>query len=53
VLLINQALLLHRRGDREAAHRILGTLVLDPRSTLGTEMSAKATLALLLAKEAP
>jgi tetratricopeptide (TPR) repeat protein len=44
-LLINRALVLHRRGDREGAIKILGELALDPESTLSTEMLAKAILA--------
>jgi hypothetical protein len=45
ILVINRALVLHRRGDRDAAVKILGELALDPQSTLGTEMLAKVTLA--------
>jgi tetratricopeptide (TPR) repeat protein len=45
MLLINRALVLHRRGDRDGAIQILGELSLDPESTLATEMLAKATLA--------
>ena len=45
MLLINKALILQRRGDREGAIQILGALALDPQSTLGTEALAKATLA--------
>jgi len=45
MLLINRALVLHRRGNRDDAIQILGELSLDPASTLGTEMLAKATLA--------
>jgi tetratricopeptide (TPR) repeat protein len=45
ILLINRALVLHRRGDHDGAVKILGELALDPQSTLGTEMLAKATLA--------
>ena len=45
VLLINRALILHRRGDHNGAIQILGELALDPGSTLSTEMLAKATLA--------
>jgi tetratricopeptide (TPR) repeat protein len=48
VLLINKALILHRRGDRDGAVKMLGELALDPQSTLGTEMVAKATLAQLV-----
>ena len=45
MLLINRAMILHRRGDRDGAIKILGELALDPESTLGTETLAKATLA--------
>lgn len=45
MLLINKALILDRRGDRDGAIKILGELALDPQSTLGTEVLAKATLA--------
>jgi len=45
MLLINRASVLHRRGDRDGAIKILGELSLDPESTLGTEMLAKAMLA--------
>jgi tetratricopeptide (TPR) repeat protein len=45
MLLINRALVLHRRGDRDGAIQILGELSLAPESTLGTEVLAKATLA--------
>jgi hypothetical protein len=48
ILLINKALILHRRGDRDGALKILGGLALDPQSTLGTETLAKATLAQLV-----
>lgn len=48
MLLINKALILHRRGERNAAVEILGGLALDPQSTLGTEVLAKATLAQLV-----
>ena len=48
ILLVNKALVLSRRGDRQGAVKILGDLALDPASTLGTEMLAKATLAKLL-----
>jgi len=44
MLLINRAMLLHRRGDRDGAIAILGQLALDPQSTLGVEMMAKAML---------
>ena len=45
VLLINRAMFLHHRGDRDSAIAILGELALDPQSTLGVEMMAKAMLA--------
>jgi len=45
MLLSNKALILHRRGDRDGAIKILGELALDPQSTLSTEVLAKATLA--------
>jgi len=47
LMLINKALLLQEK-DRAEAIRILGALVVDPTSTLGTEHMAKATLAHLL-----
>ena len=46
MLLIGKANMLFQRGDRERAIWILGDLALDPASTLGTEMCAKAVLAL-------
>jgi tetratricopeptide (TPR) repeat protein len=45
MLLINKALILDRRGDRDGAIQILGALALEPSSTLATETLAKATLA--------
>jgi hypothetical protein len=45
VLLINQAVILLWRGNRQEAVRILGELALDPGSTLAAETLAKATLA--------
>ncbi len=45
MLLLNKALVLHQRGERDAAIAILGDLALDPASTLATETLAKATLA--------
>ncbi|WP_437736377.1 tetratricopeptide repeat protein [Sorangium sp. So ce1335] len=48
MLLLNKALILDRRGDRDGAIKILGELALDPQSTLATEMLAKATLAQLV-----
>jgi tetratricopeptide (TPR) repeat protein len=49
MLLINQALIRHQRGEREAAVAILGELALDPASTLATETLAKAALAQIIA----
>ncbi len=48
ILLLNKALILHRRGERSEAIAILGELALDPSSTLATETLAKATLARLI-----
>lgn len=45
ILEINKASILERRGDREGAVRLLGTLALDPASTYATEHMAKAILA--------
>jgi hypothetical protein len=45
MLLINRAMVLHGRGDHDGAVAILGPLALDPQSTLGVEMMAKAMLA--------
>jgi tetratricopeptide (TPR) repeat protein len=50
MLLLNKALLLHERGDREAAIALAGDLALDPASTLATETLAKATLARIIAR---
>ncbi len=47
-LLINQASVLARRGDRDTAIAVLGELALSPESTLKTEHLAKASLALLI-----
>lgn len=49
-LLINKALLLNGRGDRDGAVRLLGELALDRGSTLATEHLAKVSLASLVAK---
>jgi tetratricopeptide (TPR) repeat protein len=49
-LLIKKALILHRRGDRDGAVKLLGELALDPHSTLATELLAKATLAQIVAR---
>jgi hypothetical protein len=51
-LLINQAGILHRRGDRDGAIKILGELALDPQSTLATETLAKFLLAQVVGGEA-
>jgi hypothetical protein len=48
-LLIDKAQIIARRGDRDAAIAILGSLALDPDSTLAAEHLAKAVLALLVA----
>lgn len=48
MLLINKALVLQRRGMKDDAIKILGQLAVDPQSTLGTEVLAKATLAKIL-----
>lgn len=45
VLLANKALILNGQGKKEEAVAILGTLALDPQSTLETEMIAKFSLA--------
>jgi tetratricopeptide (TPR) repeat protein len=50
ILLINKAMILDRKGNRDAAMRILGDLALDPDSTLATESLAKFTLGNLLAR---
>ncbi|HET7105826.1 MAG TPA: tetratricopeptide repeat protein [Candidatus Acidoferrum sp.] len=48
MLEINKALILNLRGDKAAAVQLLGELALNATSTLGTEHSAKAALAILL-----
>ena len=50
MLEINKALVLNLKGDQAAAVRILEELALDPKSTFGTEHSAKAALSILLMK---
>jgi hypothetical protein len=45
MLLINKALTLARRGDKESAARILRDLADDPDCTAGTEALAKFSLA--------
>lgn len=49
-LLINKALILHSRGQKAEAIRILGELALDPASPLDIEAIAKKSLAMLVAK---
>jgi len=49
ILLINKALLLNKRGEKDTAVKLLGQLALDPQSTFGTEHLAKATLANIMA----
>jgi tetratricopeptide (TPR) repeat protein len=49
VLLVNQAGILARRGERNTAIAILGELALAPDSTLAAEHLAKATLLRLIA----
>lgn len=44
VLEINRALVLNRKGEHDAAVKLLGGLVLDPSSTYSTEHLAKFTL---------
>jgi tetratricopeptide (TPR) repeat protein len=48
MLLLNKALVLNQRGEREAAIALAGDLALDPASTLATETLAKATLAQII-----
>jgi tetratricopeptide (TPR) repeat protein len=52
-LLLNKALLLHRRGDRDEAVRILRLLTLDPDSTLSTVSLAKSALNQMLPRSGP
>ena len=47
LLEINEALVLHARGEADVALRLLRALALDPASTLATEHLAKAALAML------
>jgi tetratricopeptide (TPR) repeat protein len=47
MLLINKALILDRQGHHDEAVKILGQLALDPKSTVGTEHLAKATLVII------
>jgi hypothetical protein len=49
VLLVNQAGILARRGERDTAIAILGELALAPDTTLAAEHLAKATLLRLIA----
>lgn len=48
ILQINKALTLNTEGDKQGAVLLLGNLVLDPNSTLGTETLAKFSLANIL-----
>ena len=48
VLTINKAIIFNLRGDRDGAVRLLGELALDPKSSLGSALSAKAALALIV-----
>lgn len=50
ILLINKALSLNQRGEKDAAVKLLGELALDPQSTFATEHLAKAMLANVTAK---
>jgi len=43
VLLVNQALVLDRRGQHDAAVKILGDLALDPNATQASEAVARFT----------
>jgi tetratricopeptide (TPR) repeat protein len=47
MLLINKALILDRQGHHDEAVKLLGQLALDPKSTVGTEQLAKATLVIV------
>jgi len=47
-LLINRAITLFNQGARDEAIAILGSLALDPASSMGSAEQAKAALALLL-----
>lgn len=48
VLVINKALGLFNRGEREAAVEMLGALALDPASSRGAAQQAKMALGILL-----
>jgi len=50
VLETNKALVLARRGEHKNAVQLLGELILDPSSTIGTEHLAKVALASLVGK---
>ena len=50
MLLINKALAMNIKGERNAALQLLGELALDPKSTLSTEQSAKAAISILTGK---
>jgi tetratricopeptide (TPR) repeat protein len=47
MLLINKALILDRQGHHDEAVKLLGQLAIDPKSTVGTEQLAKATLVII------
>jgi tetratricopeptide (TPR) repeat protein len=49
ILTINKALIMSRRDDYDTAVRLLGDLILDPHSTLGSLAMAKMTLASIFA----
>ncbi len=51
VLLINRAIALFNQGSRDDAIAILGSLALDPASSLGSAEQAKAVLAMLLQQD--
>ena len=51
-LLVNKALLLNRRGQRDAAIAMLGELALDPASPLDIEIIAKKNIELILKRPA-
>ena len=52
ILLINRALVLFNQGERDDAIEILGSLALDPASSLGAAEQAKAALAILVQQDA-
>jgi tetratricopeptide (TPR) repeat protein len=46
-LLVGKAMILERQGNRQAAVRLLGELILDPYSTFATEQLARSNLAIV------